>query len=229
MPRQLIPIFIIVAILVGACSQEGSAVPTAFRTDGTAKLQVCKGIGIEKCEYEPTEVPEFIDLRDPNWDLLRSERKSSTWTMCYLDLPGEPFTERKLMFDCEPVNEPQPNLDPASSNNRQDALIKSLANMAEAAATFEVCRDYYKDDSETWLAWNGYVIALRAAAEQMIPAKDDAAFYLAFEARRAQLFESAEFQSETLEYMSNCDATSFAEAGDYVQQNEEAAQYYQSN
>lgn len=226
--RQLCSILIVVICATG-CTQAEDPIPTAYRTDGTAKLQVCKGAGIEKCDYEQVEVPELIDLRDPDWSLLRSERKSSTWTMCYLDLPGETFTKRKLMFDCEPIYDPLPTTDAMNPDKRQDALIKSLANMAEAVATFEVCRNFYEDDSETWLAWNRYVIAIRAAAEQMTPGKDDAALYLAFEAHRAQLVESEEFRSETLKYMSNCDAKSFAEAGDYVRQNEEAAQYYLSN
>ena len=223
--QQLCSISIVV-ICANACTRVDGPSPTAYRTDGSAEIQVCKGAGIEKCEYEPTEVPELIDLRDSNWDLLRSERKSSTLTMCYLDLPGATFTKRKLMFDCEPIYDPLPDTDSMNSSKRQAALIKSMANMAEAAATFEVCRDYYGDDTDKWLAWNGHVIALRAIAEQMTPAKDDAALYLAFEARRAQLVESEGFRSETLEYMSNCDANSFDEAGEYIRQNEDIARYY---
>ena len=225
MLRQML-LVLIAATSIAGCAQDDSPVATGYRTNGTAKLQVCKGAGIEKCEYEPTDVPERIDLQDPDWNLLRAEQKSSTRTMCYLDLPGGPFTKRKLMFDCEPIYEPVPTTDRMNPENRRDALVKNLANMAEAAATFEVCRNFYKDDAETWLAWNRYLIALRAAAEQMTPGKDDAALYLAFEAHRGQLVDSEEFRSETLEYMENCDATSFEEAGDYIRKSEDVAKHY---
>jgi len=219
----------ITVLSVGGCTEGDSPIPTSYRTDGTATLEVCKGAGIEKCNNELAEVPELIDLRDPDWSSLRSERKSSTWTMCYLDLPGGLFTKRKLMFDCEPIYEPLSDGDVSNSVGLRDALMKSLANMAEAAATFDVCADYYVDDAETSLAWTGHSIALASGAERMTAHNNYPEMLLAFEVQRSQLGASEEFQSETREYMSNCDAESLAEAGEYIRQNEQVIARYLSN
>ena len=214
---------------MAGCSQGDSPTPTAYLTDGTAEIQVCKGAGIEKCDYEPTEVPELIDVRNPDWMALRSERKSSTWTMCYLDLPGGLFTKRKLMFDCEPVYEPLPDEDGPGSSALRDGLMKSLANMAEAAATFEVCAANSDVDTDSSLKWTGHSIAIASAADRMTTHHDYPELYNAFEMHRAKLATSEAFQSETLDHTNNCDADSLRDAGEYLRESTEIEEFYLTN
>jgi len=209
---------VLLIIGVAACTYDESPIPSAFRTDGTAKLQVCKGLGIEKCDYEPTEIPEFIDLRDPYWASLRSEKKSSTWTMCYLDQPGGVLTKRLLMFDCEPVYDQPMDPSAGSSPPIPQNLIESLENMAEAAATFEVCADYYDTDDEISLRWTGYALELEALVDRLSEHYQDDRLLLMYEARRAGLYTSEDFVKDSLLATGYCSVESFKAGDQYVRE-----------
>lgn len=202
--------------------------PSGYRTDGTAKEQICRGFGIEKCDYEAVQVPEFIDLRDPNWSGIRSEQKSATRTMCYMDLASGVFSKRKLVFDCEPIFEPLPGSDLAGSPELREALMESFANMTEASAMFRVCADNSTNADES-VAWSNHSMEIAASAERIAQHLQAIDFYVAFEAQTAELIESGQFQSETLDYTSNCDAESLRDAGIYMQQSAEIEAFYLSN
>ena len=218
----LISIFVL-SLMMGpvACSGDDTRVPVAYRTDGTAKLQVCKGVGIEKCDYEPTEIPGLIDLRDPYWSGLRSERKSSTWTMCYLDQPRGIFTKRLLMFDCEPIYDQVPEAGIAQSQILREQIIPSLSNLAEAAATFEVCAFDSDIDAEDSLKWAGHSITLGEIVARVSEDYDDEGLALAYEMVRVKIYESEGFKSEALEYTKNCDAESLLDADRYVRESQD--------
>jgi hypothetical protein len=215
--RFLVPV-VILTIGVAACTFDESPIPTAFRTDGTAKLQVCKGLGIEKCDYEPVEIPEFIDLRDPRWAPLRSEKKSSTRTMCYLDQPRGALTKRLLMFDCEPVFDQLVDRGPNASRPIPENLIKSLENIAEAAATFNVCADYYDDEVEISQRWTSYAEELGTLVNSLSEHYQDERLLLTYETRRAQLYDSEDFKNESLLATGYCDVESFRAGEQYVRE-----------
>ena len=211
-PMRLNLLVLLLSFVATACTRDDSTAPTMYLTDGTAKLQVCKGIGLEKCEYEPAEIPARIGARHPFWETLRSERKSSTLTMCYVDQPGDLFTKRKLMFECEPVHYEAPDASPAMSQEIQDQVIPSLTNLAEAAATFEVCAFDSDIEDEAALEWARQSLAVTDIATRLTDHYPDDRLYLAFEMLRVKMYESDEFKSETFDYTNNCNAESLSDA-----------------
>ena len=211
-------LILLLAISTSACTDDESPRPTAYSTDGTAKLQVCKGLGIEKCDYEPKDIPEVIDLRDPYWVSLRSERKSSTLTMCYLDQPRGVLTKRLLMFECKPIFDQPMDIDIGQSQPLPENLIQSLANLAEAAATFEVCADDAGPDAQLSLQWTGYSLALGDIVEHMSERYQDDRLLLEYEMRRVQFYASEGFKSESLTSTGYCGVDSFKAGDRYVRE-----------
>jgi hypothetical protein len=215
-------------LVLAGCTPGDSSAPSGYRTDGTAKEQICRGFGIEKCDYEEVQVPEFIDVRDPNWSGIRSERKSATRTMCYMGLAWGVFTKRKLMFDCEPIYEPLPRADLAGSPELRDALMESFAIMAEASAMFRICATNTASTDES-AAWSNHATEIGASAERIAMHLQATEFLLAFETQASKMIHSGQFQIETLDYTNNCDAESLREARVYVQQSAEIEAFYLSN
>ena len=215
-------------LVLAGCSPGDSPAPSGYRTDGTAKEQICRGFGIEKCDYEPAQVPELIDVRDPNWAGIRSERKSAVRTMCYMDLAWGVFTKRKLMFDCEPIYESLPGSAVAGSPELREALMESFDNMAEASAMFLICAANTASTDES-AAWSNHATEIGASAERIAKHLQATEFLLAFETQTSKMINSGQFQAETLDYTNNCDAESLREAGVFVRQSAEIEAFYLSN
>jgi hypothetical protein len=173
-------------------------------------------------------VPELIDVRDPNWSGIRSERKSATWTMCYMDLAWGIFTKRKLMFDCEPLYEPLSGPDIAGSPELREALMESLANMAEASAMFRICAANSSVADES-VAWSDHSTAIADSAARIAMHLQATEFLVVFDAQTSDMINSGQFQHETLDYTNNCDAVSLREASVYLQQSAEIEAFYLSN
>lgn len=221
-------LLLVLSLAIGlvACTDEHSQMPTAYRTDGTAKLEVCKGAGIEKCVDEPKDIPNLIDLRNPRWRGIRSERKSSILTMCYLDQPAGLFTKRKLRFKCEPIYDQLPNVKANESQDLQDSLERNLANMAEAAAMFQICASDKGLDAEASLKWTGYSLALADIADGLSQHFGHDELFLAYEMLQAKLYSSDEFKSETIKQMENCNAQSLRDADQYVHESRDIEAQY---
>ncbi len=73
-----------------------------YRTTGVGKVQLCKGIGIEMCDYEPAEIPKVIDQLFGGWNIWHEAKRGDRY-MCYQLLEPGIWTKELLMFECTPV------------------------------------------------------------------------------------------------------------------------------
>jgi hypothetical protein len=149
MMRQL---GIAVSLLLGAtaCDSGPHVKAQAYKTDGSGQIQTCWGAGIQFCGFESASLPEFINAHDPEWGYIRSDRKPEGFTMCYLDLPGGIFSERLLMFRCEPLDIRVPTSASLDPQRVKVKVLENLQALAESAAGFEVCasdkRAFHRSD-----------------------------------------------------------------------------------
>ena len=211
---------------VASCSRDDGSPPIAYRTDGTAKLQVCTGAGIEKCDYEPQAIPELVDPRDRRWSGIRSEYKSSTRTMCYLDQPDSLFTKRLLMFACKPIREGEESARGIQAELEKQRVLESLTNLALASASFEVCAFESSVDADTSMEWIGHSLELSEMAESLSTHYSDDAMMLVYEMQRVSAFDSAEFKSQSLDQTNQCDNSSLRGAESFVAQSREVVSFY---
>jgi len=214
--RFLLVLFLTVCTC--SCTFDDTPVSTVFRTDGTAKLQVCKGLIIEKCDYEPKNIPELIDSRDSYWASLRSEKKSSTLTMCYMDQPRGVIKKRKLMFKCEPVIDQLTVIDIADAPALPENLVQSLTNLAEAAAIFDICADDAGPYVEISSRWTALSSALGDVVGRMATHYPDVKLQVEYEMRRLQFYESEQFKSKSLRNMEYCNLESSKAADQFVRE-----------
>lgn len=100
---RIAPLVVAIAILMPASASGDET--RFYLTTGTGKVQTCKGIGFQACEYESVTAPTEIDQLRLGTSIWH-EDKGDGLTMCYEQIKKGIWTERLLMFKCTPIQEP---------------------------------------------------------------------------------------------------------------------------
>ena len=209
-----------------ACDSGPHVEAQAYKTHGTGRIRTCTGAGIEMCNYESADVPQFIDAHDSKWTGVRAEWKSEDYTMCYLNLPGGFFSERLLMFRCEPLDQQVSMSTSFNSERLKTKILKNLESLASASAAFEICASDRQIADEQAIEWISYSIDLARIAEDISTHFRDNLLYLSFELARFKIGEDTNFRSEMLDQAGGCAAASLLNAARYVSETREVAAFY---